>query len=195
MKKLLALTLVLCLSLGSIFVLVSCNEGSETETTEALTTVPSTEPISESTEAATTPINGIIVPGALVLLQSGNTYIRAYENSIWSDQWNEQSGWISSDGSRISVEYPSVNFYIPKITYSDNFEFHFKENITSAHFTVYNNKFEKINQGETKDVLKGLEDGTYYLVIEVVIQGEYVESEGKYEKSGYECVYKMTVGD
>ena len=195
MKKILSFTLALCLSLCSVFVLVSCNEENETESTEALKTDPATEPVSESTEAPTAQIEGIVIPGPLMLLQSGGTYTRSYENHIWSQNWSEKSGWVCVDGTRMSMLYPSVQIRIPRIDYSNNFEFHFKENITSVYFTVYDTNFEKVKQGETKDALKDLSDGTYYLVVEVTKQDEYVESEKQYETSGYECVYKMKVGD
>ena len=151
--------------------------------------------VSESTEAPTEQIEGIVIPGPLMLLQSGGTYTRSYENHIWSQNWSEKNGWVCVDGTIMSMLYPSVQIWIPRIDYSNNFEFHFKENITSVYFTVYDTNFEKVKQGETKDALKDLSDGTYYLVVEVTKQDEYVESEKQYETSGYECVYKMKVGD
>ena len=34
-----------------------------------------------------------------------------------------------------------------------------------------------------------------YLVITVKKQGDYIESDDKYEYTGYECVYKITIAN
>ncbi len=91
--------------------------------------------------------------------------------------------------SEVCNELPQILFY------SDVFEIYYKDKVEFVSLSVYSSDFERIYRNAGQEVLNDLAQGTYYLIINVKKQGKYVESEEKYEYTGYECVYKMVVAD
>ena len=128
----------------------------------------------------------------LIQVQFGDTLIKSYENFLWATMWTE-NGWLSLDGERISRKFSEVYSEIPQIAYFDDFEIHYKEGVEFISLSVYNSDFDIINNNAKQEELRDLAEGTYYLVITVKEQGEYIESEEKYEYACYECVYKLVI--
>lgn len=128
----------------------------------------------------------------LIQVQSGDTLIKSYENFLWATMWTE-NGWLSLDGERISRKFSEVYSEIPQIAYCDDFEIQYREGVEFVSLSVYNSDFDIIYNNVKQEVLRDLADGTYYLVITVKEQGEYIESEEKYEYASSECVYKLVI--
>lgn len=129
----------------------------------------------------------------LIQVQSGDTISKSYENFLWAEQWSEH-GWMSLDGTRISLKFSEIHNEIPQIAYGDDFEIEYKEGVELVSLSVYNSDFDIINNNAKQEELKDLAEGTYYLVVTVKEQGEYIESEEEYEYASYECAYKLVIG-
>jgi hypothetical protein len=161
-------------------------------TTTPFTEQPSDSGILETNAPTEEPREPIVVNDSLVLVQSNNLLSKSYENFLWSKKWIE-AGWISGDGMSVSHKFSVIENEIPQITYCDDFEIFYKEGIEFLSFSIYNSNFSRIYHNVKDDVLSDLEEGTYFLIINVKSQGEYIETEEKYEYSGYECVYKIHI--
>jgi len=131
---------------------------------------------------------------ALISVQSAGIFVKPYENFVWAQSWSED-GWLSADGMRVSYKFSDVDNDIPSITYSDNFAIHYGDGVEFLSLMVYDSAFERVPNTDNIDALNELAEGTYYLVITVKKQGDYIESDDKYEYTGYECVYKITIAN
>jgi hypothetical protein len=145
------------------------------------------------TEAPTEkPREPVVVNDSLILVQSGEALSKPYENFLWSKKWIE-AGWISGDGMSVSHKFSGIENEIPQITYCDDFEIFYKEGVEFLSFSIYNSNFTRTHHNVKHEVLSDLEEGTYFLIITVKLQGRFIETEEKYEYSGYECVYKIHI--
>lgn len=171
MKKLLAMILALAFA----FSLVGCNSKSNEN---------------ESDDPDIGAVGSVNVADSLILVQSGDTLSKPYENFLWSEEWSEV-GWISMDGSMIAERFLEKQQEIPQITYREDFEIRYKIGVTLISVSVYNSDFEFLRRDAEPSFLKDLASGTYYLVITVKEQGEYIRADQKYEYTGYECVYQI----
>ena len=131
---------------------------------------------------------------ALISVQSAGIFVKPYENFVWAQSWSED-GWLSADGMRVSYKFSDVDNDIPSITYSDNFAIHYGDGVEFLSLMVYDSAFERVPNTDNIDALNELAEGTYYLVITVKIKGDYIESDDKFEQTGYECVYKITIAN
>ena len=136
----------------------------------------------------------VIVNDSLILVQSVDALEKPYENFLWAENWSE-NGWVSADGMSISHKLSDIAKEIPQITYGDDFEIHYGEGVEFISLSVYNSDFDRIHHNVQQEVLRTLEEGTYYLAITVKVQGEYFEADEKYECSGYECAYKLVINN
>lgn len=134
----------------------------------------------------------VTVDDSLILLKSADSLTKPYENFLWAEEWTEQ-GWLSGDGTSVSRQFPDIQQELPQITYGDDFKIHYKDGVEFSSLSVYDSDFGTVFHNAEQEVLSELEEGTYYLVINVKKQGDYVESEEKYEYTGYECAYKLHV--
>ena len=129
---------------------------------------------------------------SLIWVHSNGEVSKPYENFIWAQNWSEH-GWLSADGMSIALEFSNIHNEIPQINYGEDFEIHYNDGVEFVSLSVYSQDFERIHHNVEEQVLNDLASGTYYLVINVRSQGEYIEAEEKYEYSGYECVYQIMI--
>lgn len=200
MTKLIALVLALAfvLSFGGCGNVENEENGISQNPTD--TTNPAPERITDSSIQDTYAPNSdqsksVIVDDSLILVQSVDALEKPYENFLWAESWSEQ-GWVSGDGMSVSRKFSEVAEEIPQIIfYGDIFEIHYKDKVEFVSLSVYSHDFEMVYHNAGQEVLNDLTNGTYYLIITVKEQGEYIESDEKYEYTGYECVYKIVVAD
>jgi hypothetical protein len=148
--------------------------------------------IPETEDPTEEPREPVVVNDSLILVQSGNALSKPYENFFWSKKWIED-GWINGDGMSVSHKFSVIENEIPQITYCDDFEIFYKEGVEFLSFSIYNSNFTRTHHNVNHAVLSDLEEGTYFLIITVKLQGRFIETEEKYEYSGYECVYKIHI--
>lgn len=129
---------------------------------------------------------------APITVHTGGGDTTPYVNFLWAQSYGE-NGWIAADGTRISWNLSQLCNEFPEITYGNDFQIRYQDGVTFQHLSVYNAELQCIHQNVTQDVLKTLPDGTYYLVINVNVQGKYIAAEKQHETSGYECAYKLQV--
>ena len=199
MKKLIAFLLALVCVLG----LVGCakieNSKNNNSQNPIDTTNPEPEQIADSNIQDTDDSNSgqtkpVIVDDSLILVQSVDALEEPYEYFLWAEKWSE-NGWLSADAMSISNKLPDIDEEIPQISYGDDFEVYYGKNVEFISLSVYNSDFDRIHQNVQQEVLSTLEEGTYYLVITVKVQGEYIEADEKYEYTGYECAYKLVINN
>ena len=131
---------------------------------------------------------------SFIVVRSADILSKPYENFLWAEEWTGY-GWLSGDGTGIARKFGDIHNELPKINYEDDFEIHYREGVEFVSLSIYNSEFGQVYHNEKLEVLDELAEGTYYLVITVKVQGEYIEAEDKYEYSGYECAYKMVVAN
>lgn len=199
MKKIIAFVLAFVLMLSFSGCGGTENKGNETLQNPTDATTPIAEqPLDSSIQETANPADEqgkpVIVDDSLILVQSIDVLSKPYENFLWAEIWTE-NGWLSGDGMRISYKFSDIHNEIPQITYCDDFKIHYKEGVEFLSLSVYNSDFDRIHHSTKQEVLSDLAEGTYYLVITVKVQGKYIETEEKYEYSGYECAYKIIITD
>lgn len=200
MKKLIALVLALAFML----LFSGCGNTENEENGISKNTADSTKPTAEQSmdssiqntdDPNSNQTKSVIVDDSLILVQSVDTLVKPYENFLWAEKYSEQ-GWLIGDGTSVSRIFPEVYNEIPQIIfYGDIFDIHYKDKVEFISLSVYNSDFERVYHNAGQEVLDDLTQGTYYLIITVKEQGAYIESEEKYEYSGYECVYKIVIAD
>ncbi len=183
MKKLIVLLLALVFLLG----LVGCGDAENRENETLQPTANENNLSHEQSEP-------VIAEDCLIWIQSNDTLSKPYENYLRARTWIEHS-WLYADDISIYYKLSAIHNEIPQITYSDDFEIHYKDGVEFLSVSVYDSNFDRIHHNMQQEVIHTLEQGTYYLVIVVQVQGKYIEAAGEYEYSGYECAYKLVINN
>jgi hypothetical protein len=119
-----------------------------------------------------------------------------YLHWTWDSSWTE-TGWIAADA--LQLDYMLIAQELPTVSYHEDFAMQYEEGVSFSHMLVFDVDFEPISHMTKYDeagvltYLKELPEGTYYIGIAVVKQGNYIETENKHEYSGYDCVFKLVV--
>lgn len=127
-----------------------------------------------------------------LLIHSNGKDREPYLNFAWASSYTGD-GWISASGYRISMQSPDIFNEFPEIPYGNDFSLKYGNNASLNSVTVYDADRNIIYQRTTEEVWKELEPGTYYLVIDVTVQGKYIASEKRHESTGYECACKLVI--
>ena len=128
----------------------------------------------------------------LIHVFSNEETVAPYEHFRWAQSWSN-NGWISADSFYLSGELKELSQSFPTITYSDDFEIRCSSNVTAQDIRVYDSALESIRTNATESFLDTLSPGTYYILIHVRVQGNYVAAGKDYEYTGYDCGYKLIV--
>ena len=116
---------------------------------------------------------GTVEEDSLILVRSMDGSSKPYENFLWAEKWSEY-GWISGNGTSISRNFTEIHEELPQITYGDDFEIYYRDGVEFLSLSVYNSAFDRIYHNAGQEGLKDLAEGTYYLVITVKSQGQYM---------------------
>lgn len=79
------------------------------------------------------------------------------------------------------------------VTYGDDFEIRCHDKVNVTGIDIYDAKLEPISTNVTQQILNTLSPGTYYLLINIRVQGNYILAAKDHEYSGYDCAYKLIV--
>ena len=125
------------------------------------------------------------------VLSDGNI-INAYEGFLWSETWTG-AGWLCADGTRLSGNLSSVYHQLPKIPNGNDYGIIYSDGVEFNSMSVFNNDFEEIINVTEPLPTDKLEEGRYYLIITVTVQGKFVPSQNKYETSCYQCAFSFDI--
>lgn len=134
----------------------------------------------------------------LISITSNGETILPYQYFSSCTSWTGEY-WVSGDALGLASEFPDIAGELPVVSYHDDLAMQNKEGVYYSYMQVFDDNFERLYHITThsdKDYLTclaGLPEGTYYVGIAVSKQGDYIASEGKYEYSGYDCVFKLVV--
>lgn len=132
-------------------------------------------------------------PAPLLSVRANGETIAAHELFLSALSWSGR-GWLAADGAPAEHHLPTVAASLPTITMADDFSLEYRDNCSFYFMRVYNEAYERILPELTEpEALKTLQAGTYYISIVVKLQGDYIETEKKYESSTYSCVFKLSV--
>lgn len=191
MKRSLFIGICLLLSLS---VLIGCNKifiGSDSE--NALEPIVSDNlGVSDSESDNEVSMSPVDIEESLILVVSDEKTIVPLVKWLWSETWTE-FGWLSVDGISLNNKLPDIVDELPLVNFSDNFSVQYKENVSFSGLSIFNNNFERLYHNVDLSYLDKLAEGTYFVVIQVLEQGEYIDIENEYEVHGYECAFKIVV--
>ena len=128
----------------------------------------------------------------MLLITSGGETISTYASVLWDNTWTEE-GLLCADF--ISSTFMGVTDRLLAVTYADDFSIQYREDITFSSIRIFNESLERLKNNVDLSYLGELPEGTYYIVVVVVQQGNYIASVSEYEYSGYECAFKLIVND
>jgi len=126
----------------------------------------------------------------MILITSNGETSRTYASVLWDNPWTGEN-FLCADF--YGVYLPDIAERLSAVTYADDFSIQYREDITFSYIRIFNENFERLYNNVDLSDLKELPEGTYYVVIVVVKQGDYIASVSQYEKSGYECAFKLVV--
>jgi len=181
--------LIICLS-----VLIGCNKiykGSDSENEQEYIVSDNID-VSDSesyNEVSTSPVDKGESP---ILVVSDDKTIVPLVKWLWSETWTE-TGWLSADGLPLNNILPDIADRLPVVNFSDDFSVQYSENATFSGLSIYDENFERLYHNVDLSYLDKLGEGTYFVVIQVLKQGKYIDVENEYELHGYECAFKILV--
>lgn len=135
----------------------------------------------------------------LITITSNGETILPYQRFSWGTSRTD-NGWVSADALQLVCELPDIAAELPVVSYHDDFAVQYNKGISYSYMTVYNESFEYLDGNAPYDdidyltCLAQLPEGIYYVGIAVSKQGDYYLFENRYESSGYDCVFKLKVG-
>ena len=126
------------------------------------------------------------------VFSNGET-VAPYERFVSGTSWTT-NGWISGSNYYFMVgELEELSKIFPSVTYSDDFEIRCSGNVTAQDIRVYDAELESVRTNANVSFLGTLAPGTYYILIRVSAQGDYIAAGNGYESSGYDCCYQLIV--
>lgn len=131
-------------------------------------------------------------PASLWIECNGETVI-PYEHFVWSDSYDEDGSGLCADGEPASLDDQSFMDSLPGVSYTGDFEIFLDENVSSSGFTVYDMDHSEVLRGSKFSSLNELPAGEYIVEISIMVRGDYVESVDRYNASGYECWFRLSV--
>ena len=128
---------------------------------------------------------------SLITVVSGDEQIQPYIHLLNSTEWTKK-GWLSTDYELFIHVLPDVAEKLPELIYAENIDSIWSGDLSYVHLSVYNEAYEKINlHNETWNMLYGLPKGTYYVVVTVRREGEYIKEGNANETKTFECAFKL----
>lgn len=134
----------------------------------------------------------------LKITSNGKTtlpYLHYVSETFWTE-----NGWVAGDGYNLITILPRIAPSLPTVIYNDDFSVQYKEGVYGGEYwSIFDDGFKPLFdeisnvQKFNLSYLKELPEGTYYVGIAVGVQGNFIESENKYEDSSYSCVFKLVV--
>ena len=128
-------------------------------------------------------------------VSSGGETVTAYEMMRYEMTWTE-SGWLAADGIPVEAALEHADA-IPTLTLDWDFLVSYGTGITNRTYpTVCDLDFKRVQECSPAGVsqLFFLKPGEYYVVFGVYGPvGRYIESEGRYEESGWDCIVRLRV--
>ena len=128
----------------------------------------------------------------LIVEYSGGEAVEPYEKFRWSQSWTN-NGWLAADSVYMIGELEELSKSFPSITYSDDFEIRCGSKVTATGLRVFDSALESIRTNATESFLDTLSPGTYYILINVRVQGNYIAAAKDYEYSGFDCGYTLII--
>lgn len=129
---------------------------------------------------------------APLLIQSNGKEWEPYVNFLWAESRSE-NGWVAADGIRISNQFSNLSEKIPEIPYGSDFTLRYRDKVSLLSISVYDADGKLIQQNTKEEIWKSLAPGTYYLVVTVQVQGNYILADEKHEYTGLECACKLVI--
>ena len=187
MKRYISLILVLLFILS----IVGCDGQYDGEQNTSQTSSETSEKETETLDL--TLFEPVDASQETVLVRSNATLSKGLFNSVWIYMW-DSPGWLCGDSDYFGERFDEEKIAkIPEIEYNYDFKIYYSENVTSSSVSICDMDFNNIKfDGDGID-FESLEEGYYYLIIFVRVQGDYIEEGEDYEESGIEYIYKIKV--
>ena len=128
----------------------------------------------------------------LIVVHSGEKDVAPYQQFRWSQSWSND-GWLSADGVYLSRELTRKYQELPELTYDDSFDIRCRNAVSVISVSIYDSEFNSIYSNMPSSIISNLSTGTYYLIITVKEQHNYITAAKDYESTGYDCGYKLIV--
>lgn len=134
--------------------------------------------------------------GHLLTVTADGESIHPYQHFLYSEHWDGEY-FVSADGVSLTMKLSRLveEGLIPQLNYAEDITAVVsRDNAEIKGISLYDSKFEQLEGIWDISDLSGLDDGEYYVGINVNKQGEYIKKKKKHECSGYAFVFKLCVG-
>ena len=128
----------------------------------------------------------------LLTVTSDKHTANAYEMFSSSMTWDER-GWLCACGLDPATSLPQVAGELPEFTLAEDFCIEMRENAVLQEIVIYDKNFQELQRGASEEDIQNLQYGKYYISYEILEQGAYIASEGKYETTEYGCIFGLIV--
>ncbi len=134
---------------------------------------------------------------ALLTVSCGGETVVPYPAFLWAETWTE-FGWLNADG--IPLEFTVQEHWeeIPVLTPEGADEL----SVSPGHGVQYSGRMDVYDENmdrlfrqweEDPAVLASLEPGTYLCALRVTVTGDYIASEDRHERTGYQCLFRLLI--
>ena len=134
---------------------------------------------------------------AMLTVTCGGETIEPYPAFLWAESWTE-FGWLNADGVPLEdtvqkhlEEIPLLTQETPgELSVSPGRDVHY-----SGRMDVYDEDMNWLFRQWEEDpgVLTALEPGAYLCALRISVTGDYIASEEQYEKTGYQCLFRLLI--
>ncbi len=149
----------------------------------------------ELREASASAVSG----EALLTVSCGGETVVPYPAFLWAETWTEL-GWLNADAEPLEFTVQERWEEIPVLTLEGPDEL----SVSPGHgvqysgwMDVYDENVDRLFRQWEEDpaVLTAQEPGTYLCALRVTVTGDYIASEDRHERTGYQCLFRLVIPD
>ena len=150
----------------------------------------------ELTEAS---VSSVASGEALLTVSCGGETVVPYPAFLWAETWTEL-GWLNADAEPLEFTVQERWEEIPVLTLEGPDEL----SVSPGHGVQYSGRMDVYDENvdrlfrqweEDPAVLTALGPGTYLCALRVTVTGDYIASEDRHERTGYQCLFRLVIPD
>ncbi len=148
----------------------------------------------ELTEAS---VSSVASGEALLTVSCGGETVVPYPAFLWAETWTEL-GWLNADAEPLEFTVQERWEEIPVLTLEGPDEL----SVSPGHGVQYSGRMDVYDENvdrlfrqweEDPAVLTALGPGTYLCALRVTVTGDYIASEERHERTGYQCLFRLVI--
>ena len=137
-------------------------------------------------------------PRPYVSASSGGVTVGTLYHERWAETWNGEF-WLSADGIPVEATLEQYRDLFDRYTLNREgpVTLTFSDEVLheNTRLRIYDENYQLVamDTGDPEAVLNALGPGTWWCSVSVTVEGVYIRSQQRCEKTGYECFFRLVV--